>query len=182
MLFSFFCDCFLKFFSFFNLSKNKFQKEKLVKYVVQQKGGHYGFVNEESKFSIKPKFDNAAEAIPFIDSYLYPVSYNGKWGLLNQDGSYRVLPTLDKCPIPIDKNAVLCHQEDIIFVIDDNQTIEYKLTLDSNPQFTASVLVAYARAAMKMKARGITGCQTVFDAAPADLSAISREDMLAHML
>ena len=62
------------------------------------------------------------------------------------------------------------------------QTIEYKLTLDSNPQFTASVLVAYARAAMKMKARGITGCQTVFDAAPADLCAISREDMLAHML
>ena len=62
------------------------------------------------------------------------------------------------------------------------QTIEYKLTLDSNPQFTASVLVAYARAAMKMKARGITGCQTVFDAAPVDLSAISREDMLAHML
>ena len=62
------------------------------------------------------------------------------------------------------------------------QTIEYKLTLDSNPQFTASVLVAYARAAMKMKARGVTGCQTVFDAAPADLSAISREEMLAHML
>ena len=62
------------------------------------------------------------------------------------------------------------------------QTIEYKLTLDSNPQFTASVLVACARAAMKMKARGITGCQTIFDAAPADLSAISRKDMLAHML
>ena len=62
------------------------------------------------------------------------------------------------------------------------QTIEYKLTLDSNPQFTASVLVACARAAMKMKARGITGCQTVFDAAPADLSPMSRADMLAHML
>ena len=62
------------------------------------------------------------------------------------------------------------------------QTIEYKLTLDSNPQFTASVLVAYARAAMRMKSRGITGCQTVFDAAPADLSAISREELLAHML
>ena len=62
------------------------------------------------------------------------------------------------------------------------QTIEYKLTLDSNPQFTASVLVAYARAAMKMKARGITGCQTVFDAAPADLSPMSKADMLAHML
>ena len=62
------------------------------------------------------------------------------------------------------------------------QTIEYKLTLDSNPQFTASVLVACARAAMRMKARGITGCQTIFDAAPADLSAMSREEMLSHML
>ena len=65
---------------------------------------------------------------------------------------------------------------------ENTQTIEYKLTLDSNPQFTASVLVACARAATKMKARGITGCQTIFDAAPADLSAISREEMLAHLL
>ena len=65
---------------------------------------------------------------------------------------------------------------------ESRQTIEYKLTLDSNPQFTASVLVACARAATKMKARGITGCQTIFDAAPADLSAISREEMLAHLL
>ena len=65
---------------------------------------------------------------------------------------------------------------------ENKQTIEYKLTLDSNPQFTASVLVACARAAMKMKARGITGCQTIFDVAPADLSAMSREEMLAHML
>ena len=63
-----------------------------------------------------------------------------------------------------------------------HQTIEYQLTLDSNPQFTASVLVSCARAAMKMKARGITGCQTIFDAAPADLSPMSREDMLAHLL
>lgn len=62
------------------------------------------------------------------------------------------------------------------------QTIEYKLTLDSNPQFTSSVLVACARAAVKMKDRGITGCQTIFDIAPADLSAMSREEMLAHML
>ena len=65
---------------------------------------------------------------------------------------------------------------------ESHQTIEYKLTLDSNPQFTASVLVACARAAMKMKSRGITGCQTIFDIAPADLSSLSREDMLAHML
>ncbi len=65
---------------------------------------------------------------------------------------------------------------------ENHQTIEYKLTLDSNPQFTASVLVALARAAMKMKARGITGCQTIFDAAPADLSNLPREEMLAHLL
>ncbi len=63
-----------------------------------------------------------------------------------------------------------------------HQTIEYKLTLDSNPQFTASVLVACARAAMKMKSRGITGCQTIFDMAPADLSPVSREELLAHTL
>ena len=62
------------------------------------------------------------------------------------------------------------------------QTIEYSLTLDSNPQFTASVLVACARAAMRMAGRGITGCQTIFDIAPADLSAQSREDIIAHML
>jgi diaminopimelate dehydrogenase len=62
------------------------------------------------------------------------------------------------------------------------QTIEYKLTLQSNPQFTSSVLVACARAAVRMHKRGITGCQTIFDVAPADLSPMSREDMLAHML
>ena len=62
------------------------------------------------------------------------------------------------------------------------QTIEYKLTLDSNPQFTASVLVACARAAMRMKDRGVTGCRTIFDLSPADLSALSREELLAHML
>ena len=62
------------------------------------------------------------------------------------------------------------------------QTIEYKLSLDSNPQFTASVLVACARAAARMHSRGITGCHTIFDIAPADLTARSRQDILAHML
>ena len=65
---------------------------------------------------------------------------------------------------------------------ENRQTIEYKLTLESNPQFTASVLVAVARAAMKMKARGETGCRSMFDIAPADLSPLSREEMLSHML
>ena len=65
---------------------------------------------------------------------------------------------------------------------ESRQTIEYRLTLDSNPQFTASVLVAYARAIMRMKDRGITGCQTVFDVAPADLSIRTREEILRDML
>ena len=65
---------------------------------------------------------------------------------------------------------------------ENRQTIEYKLNLDSNPQFTASVLVACARAAMRMAGRGICGCHTIFDIAPADLSMLSREEMLANML
>ena len=65
---------------------------------------------------------------------------------------------------------------------ESRQTIEYKLDLDSNPQFTASVLVACARAAMRMAGRGICGCHTIFDIAPADLSMLSREEMLANML
>ena len=65
---------------------------------------------------------------------------------------------------------------------ENKQTIEYKLTLDSNPQFTASVLVAMARAAMRMQARGISGCQTIFDAAPADLSLMTKAELLAKLL
>ena len=60
--------------------------------------------------------------------------------------------------------------------------IEYSLGLDSNPEFTASVLVAFARAIHKMHGRGVTGCQTVFDVAPADLSPLSPEELRAHML
>ena len=62
----------------------------------------------------------------------------------------------------------------------NNPVIEYKLTLDSNPEFTGSVLVAFARAVYRMADRGDWGCKTVFDVAPADLSAISREELIAH--
>ena len=62
------------------------------------------------------------------------------------------------------------------------QTIEYKLTLDSNPEFTASVLVACARALMKLHGRGQTGCKTLFDLSPAALSPLSQEELLAHLL
>ena len=62
------------------------------------------------------------------------------------------------------------------------QTIEYNLTLDSNPEFTASVLVACARAVHRMHGRGVCGCKTMFDVAPADLSALSPEELRARML
>lgn len=65
---------------------------------------------------------------------------------------------------------------------ESHHTIEYSLRLDSNPQFTASVLVCYARAAMRMFSRGERGCRTVFDVAPGDLSARSRQELLAQML
>ena len=61
-------------------------------------------------------------------------------------------------------------------------TVEYKLTLDSNPEFTASVLVAYARAVYKAYTRGETGCKTVFDIPPADLSPLSPEELRAKLL
>ncbi len=60
--------------------------------------------------------------------------------------------------------------------------IEYKLKLDSNPEFTASVIVAYARAAYRMAQEGISGCKTVFDVAPAYLSAKSPEELRAGLL
>ena len=63
-----------------------------------------------------------------------------------------------------------------------SQVIEYKLTLDSNPEFTGSVLTAYARAVYRLAKRGDFGCKSVFDIAPADLSLQSREELLAHML
>ncbi len=62
------------------------------------------------------------------------------------------------------------------------QVIEYKLTLDSNPEFTGSVLVCFARAVCRMAERGAFGCKTVFDVAPADLSSQAREEIIAHLL
>lgn len=65
---------------------------------------------------------------------------------------------------------------------ENKHVIEYSLKLDSNPEFTASVLVAYARAAYRLNSEGVSGCKTVFDIAPAYLSAKSPEELRAHML
>lgn len=60
--------------------------------------------------------------------------------------------------------------------------IEYKLTLDSNPGFTSSVLVAYARAAFRMHSENQCGCKTVFDVAPAYLHPASPEEQRKTLL
>lgn len=60
--------------------------------------------------------------------------------------------------------------------------IEYKLTLDSNPGFTSSVLVAYARAAFRMHSENQRGCKTVFDVAPAYLHPASPEEQRKTLL
>ena len=64
----------------------------------------------------------------------------------------------------------------------NNHVIEYSLNLVSNPEFTGAVLIAYARAAYKLNSEGVCGAKTVFDIAPAYLSAESGEEIRAHYL
>ena len=65
---------------------------------------------------------------------------------------------------------------------ENKHLIEYSLKLDSNPEFTSSVLIAYARAAYRLASEGQSGSKTVFDIAPAYLSAKSGEELRKHML
>ena len=65
---------------------------------------------------------------------------------------------------------------------ENKHVIEYRLKLDSNPEFTASVMVAVARAAVRMRAEGQTGCKTMLDIPPAYLSPKSGEDLRAELL
>jgi len=62
------------------------------------------------------------------------------------------------------------------------QTIEYSLKLESNPKFTAGILVACARAAVRMHRRGETGCATMPEIRPCDLLMESIEEIRAHMI
>ena len=63
-----------------------------------------------------------------------------------------------------------------------SHTIEYRLALDSNPEFTAGVLAALARAVYRLNEKGETGCKTIFDLPPALLSPLSAEELRAQML
>lgn len=65
---------------------------------------------------------------------------------------------------------------------ENKHLFEYRLKLDSNPEFTSSVLVAYARAAYRMNQEGMVGCKTVLDVAPAYLSPLSGEELRKNLL
>ncbi len=66
--------------------------------------------------------------------------------------------------------------------LEHNHVIEYSLKLDSNPEFTSSVIAACARAAFRMKQEGMKGCKTILDIPPAYLSSMSGEYLREHML
>lgn len=68
------------------------------------------------------------------------------------------------------------------FEKEHKHVIEYSLKLDSNPEFTSSVILAFARAINRLSEEGVSGCKTVFDIAPAYLSPLSGEELRAHML
>lgn len=65
---------------------------------------------------------------------------------------------------------------------ENKHIVEYSLKLDSNPEFTGSVIAAYARAAYKLSKEGVSGCKTVFDIAPAYLSPLSGKELRKSLL
>jgi diaminopimelate dehydrogenase len=65
---------------------------------------------------------------------------------------------------------------------ENTHIIEYSLKLDSNPEFTASVIVACARAAHRLAKDGMTGCKTIFDLPPSYLSSLSGEELRKQLL
>ena len=66
--------------------------------------------------------------------------------------------------------------------LENNHIIEYSLKLDSNPEFTASVIVAYARAVYRFSCEGVSGCKTVFDIPPSYLSPKTSEELMKTLL
>ena len=68
------------------------------------------------------------------------------------------------------------------FENENKHVMEYKLTLDSNPEFTSSVLVAFARAAYRLSKEGQCGCKTIFDIAPAYLHPATGEELRKNLL
>lgn len=65
---------------------------------------------------------------------------------------------------------------------ENNEIVEYKINLESNPEFTSSIMMAYARAVVKLSREGESGCKTVFDIAPSYLINMSNEELRKNLL
>ena len=63
------------------------------------------------------------------------------------------------------------------FEKENQHIIEYSIKLDSNPEFTGSVILAYARAAYRLSKEGVSGCKTIFDIAPAYITSLTGEEL-----
>jgi diaminopimelate dehydrogenase len=89
---------------------------------------------------------------------------------------------LEKNHSKMPHGGVVIHSGKTGFNDENNHLIEYSIKLDANPEFTANVLLAYARAVYRLNKEGIYGAKTVFDIAPAYLSIKSNEELRRTLL
>lgn len=117
--------------------------------------------------------DSIREAIVTMPNYF--ADYNTTVNFISQD-------ELNKYHSGIPHGGMVLRSGTTGFNNEHHHIIEYKLTLDSNPEFTSSVIVAYARAIHRMFVDGMRGCKTVFDVAPAYLHPASPEELRKNLL
>lgn len=133
-------------------------KHERVCYVVAEEGADLAYIENEIK-TMKNYFDQYNTTVNFITEEEFDAEHNTM-----PHGGF------------VMRSAMTGDGEKT------HQMIEYSLKLGSNPEFTASVLVAYARALYRMKNEGMTGCKTAFDVAPSYLSRMTAEELRAQML
>ena len=117
--------------------------------------------------------DSIREAIVTMPNYF--ADYDTTVNFISQD-------ELNKNHSGIPHGGMVLRSGTTGFNNEHHHIIEYKLTLDSNPEFTSSVIVAYARAIYRMYTDGMRGCKTVFDVAPAYLHPSSPEELRKNLL
>ena len=117
--------------------------------------------------------DSIREAIVTMPNYF--ADYNTTVNFISQD-------ELNKNHSGIPHGGMVLRSGTTGFNNEHHHIIEYKLSLDSNPEFTSSVIVAYARAIYRMFMDGMRGCKTVFDVAPAYLHPASPEELRKNLL
>ncbi len=134
------------------------QKHTRVCYVVPEEGANLAKIEEEIK-NMPNYFADYDTTVNFITEEELRVNHSG-----------------------IPHGGFVIRSGNTGWNLENKHIVEYSLKLDSNPEFTASVIMAFARAAVRMKNEGAVGCKTVFDVAPAYLSPLSGEELRKTML